>query len=521
MNLSLKNKLLILSLSIALFVPIVGGTAYILTNKVIEQYDKIALVTVPNAEHLGQMDSSFKNMLRFFWRMNLAKDGQEQAELVKKIDTSLANFDLHKKAYESVEFVEGEEELFNAVDKDWKTFLSLFAKLRETPPSEIMNQFDALGIQEKADHFEHSLEKLHHFQMKVAKDRHDLTISIREKNSGILVTITIVALIVAGTAGAFFASNLAKGLQAISNKLAEAGLQVSSSAKQIQGASLDLSQATTEQAASLEETAASLEEINSIIKKNSDTAKDSSNMSYSSKEKAIKGQEVIHKMVNAISEIDESNKHIMSEVEASNKRIEEIIDVISDIAEKTKVINDIVFQTKLLSFNASVEAARAGEQGKGFAVVAEEVGNLAQMSGNASKEISDMLGQSIEKVRSIVFETKSSVKGLVEQGHEKVKVGSEIAVECGHVLEEIVESVSVTTRMSDEISNASSEQAQGVQEITKAVHQLDEVTQKNTHTTQETASAAEHLSTQAESLKSIVENLVITVDGRNTLKKAA
>jgi methyl-accepting chemotaxis protein len=188
--------------------------------------------------------------------------------------------------------------------------------------------------------------------------------------------------------------------------------------------------------------------------------------------------------------------------------------VISDIGDKTKVINDIVFQTKLLSFNASVEAARAGEQGKGFAVVAEEVGNLARMSGNAAKEISDMLDQSILKVRTIVQETKSSVQNLVEQGKSKVASGSEIAKECGHVLEEIVVSVSTVSRMSGEISVASSEQAQGVQEITKAVHQLDEVTQKNSATTHETATAAQHLASQADSLKHIVENLVMTVDGK-------
>jgi methyl-accepting chemotaxis protein len=78
----------------------------------------------------------------------------------------------------------------------------------------------------------------------------------------------------------------------------------------------------------------------------------------------------------------------MNQINYSNEQMSEIVKVIQEIETKTKVINDIVFQTKLLSFNASVEAARAGEQGKGFAVVAEEVGNLAQMSGNAAKEIS-------------------------------------------------------------------------------------------------------------------------------------
>lgn len=102
-------------------------------------------------------------------------------------------------------------------------------------------------------------------------------------------------------------------------------------------------------------------------------------------------------MIHSITEISESNDRIMSQVADGNRKISEIVQVISEIGNKTKVINDIVFQTKLLSFNASVEAARAGEHGKGFAVVAEEVGNLAQMSGNAAKEISDMLNGSVSR----------------------------------------------------------------------------------------------------------------------------
>jgi methyl-accepting chemotaxis protein len=96
----------------------------------------------------------------------------------------------------------------------------------------------------------------------------------------------------------------------------------------------------------------------------------------------------------------------------SNDEISSIVKVIAEIGDKTKVINDIVFQTKLLSFNASVEAARAGEQGKGFAVVAEEVGNLATMSGKAAEEISSMLGDSMGKVELIVMACPMALCGL-------------------------------------------------------------------------------------------------------------
>jgi methyl-accepting chemotaxis protein len=192
----------------------------------------------------------------------------------------------------------------------------------------------------------------------------------------------------------------------------------------------------------------------------------------------------------------------MRDINESNAQIGEIVKVIREIDSKTKVINDIVFQTKLLSFNASVEAARAGEHGKGFAVVAEEVGNLAAMSGGAAEEISSLLESSIQKVESIAGLTKTKVEG-----------GTVVAQDCGSVLDDIVKSVTSVTKMAGEISSACTEQSQGVQEITKAMNQLDQMTQQNAATSEEAASAAEELSAQAESLNSLVRTLTQAVEG--------
>jgi methyl-accepting chemotaxis protein len=204
----------------------------------------------------------------------------------------------------------------------------------------------------------------------------------------------------------------------------------------------------------------------------------------------------------------------MIQVEESNQNLAEIVKVITEIGSKTKIINDIVFQTKLLSFNASVEAARAGEQGKGFAVVAEEVGKLAQMSGAAAKEISDMLDGSIKKVQNIVSETKSKVEALIEQGKEKVTIGTSVAKQCGEALDQMVSSVSEVSRMVSEIAMASQEQAEGVKQINQAMGQLDQTTQQNASGSQETASAAEELSSQADALRAMVIELTQTIEGR-------
>lgn len=328
-----------------------------------------------------------------------------------------------------------------------------------------------------------------------------------------ILTISLSALLACSLLAFFILRALNRAIDKVISNLDDSSNQVTSAAQQIAASSEELSQAATEQAASLEETASSIEEMNSMVQKNSENAQQTASVSGTSKDSADKGKQVVGDMINAIDGINSSNNSIMNQIDDSNRQISEIVQVIAEIGNKTKIINDIVFQTKLLSFNASVEAARAGEHGKGFAVVAEEVGNLAQVSGNAAKEISEMLDGSIQKVEGIVADTTTKVGRLIAEGKEKVETGTRIAQQCGSVLNEIVESVSSVGHMASEISIACQEQSQGVQEITKAMGQLDQVTQENASTSEEAASAAEELSSQAEALREVVQVLIKTVKG--------
>lgn len=231
-----------------------------------------------------------------------------------------------------------------------------------------------------------------------------------------VIVASIAALILGMTLAIMTLKSVTKTIDEVISSLSENSSQVTAAAGQIAASSEELSQSVTEQAASLEETAASIEEMSSMVQKNASNAQEATDLANGSRDNANKGQQVVVNMIHAIDDINTSNKNIMLQINESNQQISEIVNVIKEIATKTKVINDIVFQTKLLSFNASVEAARAGEQGKGFAVVAEEVGSLAQMSGNAADEISVLLDNSIHKVDSIVRSTQEKVEVLIKEG---------------------------------------------------------------------------------------------------------
>jgi methyl-accepting chemotaxis protein len=438
----------------------------------------------------------------------MKKNGELIDDIKKKITGKIESFKM-------IASEEGKKDL-NLLETDlreWKVIDSEMRILGHEGKKKEATDIATGKSREKLEEFENVLNGLVTKNEQLMKQDITETGKLVDSTRNIIFIVSICALLIGGFVAWFIMNMMSMAINKVITSLNESTNQVSSASTQIATSAQELSQATTEQAASLEETAASVEEMSSMITKNSDNAKVASESSHTSQMNAMKGKDTIDEMIQAIDEINESNTKIMDQINHSNDQLGDIVKVISEIETKTKVINDIVFQTKLLSFNASVEAARAGEHGKGFAVVAEEVGNLAAMSGNAAKEISTMLDSSIKKVETIVHETKYSVDKLIAEGKSKVEKGTRVAQSCGVVLEEIVTNINKVNDLAGEISTASEEQAHGINEITKAMHQLDQVTQQNASATEQTASAAEQLSAQAESLKATVGVLVATIHG--------
>lgn len=271
--------------------------------------------------------------------------------------------------------------------------------------------------------------------------------------------------------------------------------------------STKLSSSSHEESSAIAETVSTLTEISTMVNRTKDLANDSLSVTEQSFTNAQIGNQKVLEAKSAINNIGESNEQIIRQVEDSNQKIAQVIDIIKNIGEKTKVINDIVFQTKLLSFNASVEAARAGEQGKGFAVVAEEVGNLASMSGNAAKEISDMLNSSTHTVQQIVNEMQSKVQGLIQDGRTKVNFGNQVIEDCSTQLARVVEDVKTVKSMVHEIANSQVEQSRGLDEISKAMNELDNVSHTNANNAGQISTSTKEIEEHSGLIASDIEYL--------------
>jgi methyl-accepting chemotaxis protein len=185
----------------------------------------------------------------------------------------------------------------------------------------------------------------------------------------------------------------------------------------------------------------------------------------------------------------------MEDIQRSNDEISKLKTVIENVQEKTSIINDIVFQTKLLSFNASVEAARAGEHGKGFAVVAEEVGNLASMSGKASAGIAEIVDGSVGTVQRISEENDRYVKECIENVRSTIDGSNEMSAS------------------SEQLLSSSEEQSRGVKGIESSLLEISRESEKTKQVANKTLEYSNGLKTESESLKKIMIELVTLLDG--------
>lgn len=484
---------------------------------------------LPTTMYRGEMDAAIHTMVMSLLNAySISGDNiKARDEAIKYAEHEVERFKKAEALYEKLKHSETETKLYQPIHDNWpaveKDFEHVVGLLKKHNPNDNEKAKEIIHNELLRDMhvIDQAFEKLDEFQVEELAKEQKHAEAEEQQSYKMIILFSAVGFVIALFFAITIAIRVAKALDSISKSLTESANQVASASTQIASSSEELSQASTEQASSLEETAASLEEISAMITKATDNAQTTATSSGESQQKAEEGRTAADQMLSSMNEISQSNEAIMAQINESNKQMTEIVKVIQDIGNKTKVINEIVFQTKLLSFNASVEAARAGEHGKGFAVVAEEVGNLAQMSGNAAKEISDMLDGSILKVEKIVTDTKTRVESLVEQGKQKVESGINVARQCSDVLNEIVQNVSKVSALSQEISQASKEQAQGVGEINKAMGQLDTVTQQNAATSEEAASAAEQLSAQAETLKTVVHELIVIIQGNDSQEKGA
>ena len=270
--------------------------------------------------------------------------------------------------------------------------------------------------------------------------------------------------------GWFIVRGINKVLSAAVGEMTSGTQQVASASNQVATSAQALSQGATEQAASLEETSASMEEMASMTRKNADNSQTAAGLMAGVDSRVQESNRTLGDMVTAMTGIQESSQQV---------------------AKIIKTIDEIAFQTNILALNAAVEAARAGEAGMGFAVVADEVRNLAQRSAQAARDTAGLIEESITKAQDGARRVEQAVAAIAA----------------------ITESVVAVKTMVEEVSDASRQQTQGIDQVSQAIAQMEKVTQTTAATAEESAAASEELNAQADTAMDVVNRLQALIGG--------
>ena len=471
---------------------------------------KTANFWMPSIQHMADANYFSAGFRRAEYEHILEQDQKGMSKVQDKMKARSEKVITSLEEYEKILTTSEEKEMLKIIKEAWLEYLKESKKVtslsNEGKKDEALLQMR--GDSNKSfDTFATNLEKQIDYSNKGGLNSGKMSSETYLFSRNLIYTILGVLFII----GILLSAYLIKGIQATIQETLKKVLiicdEVSSVAEKLSDASQELSASTSQQASAIQQTASSSEEMTAMVNKTAESAQSAQAITKQSLMAAGEGKKSIIDMANAIHEISLSNEDISSQVEKNNQDLTAIVGMINEINEKTKVINDIVFQTKLLSFNASVEAARAGDSGKGFAVVAEEVGNLADMSGKAALDISKLLETSVQKVSQVADESQRKVATILKRGKDKVDVGVKVAKSCEVNLDQIVEKSNNSLERVIEINEASSQQSIGIHEIGKAIQELNSGIQQTANTTQNVSGSASELKLHTTALKKLVQEL--------------
>lgn len=468
-------------LTVLVLVPIIAFFAanffaYIYFSDLGEQLTKANEVRAPQIQYAGEMVTQSTAIARFIWTAIGTEKMDEKKSVQERLRKSKDSFEAALYEYEKLPQNEQRKLEFEEVKRDWKKISEQFPKIEQGILLDSGNELSefkkylASDIRPLINGIDSKLLKISGERLadmkKVALEERAKIAEIKS----LMLWLSLGLGFAIGTLAFVQINSLIGILKRMSQALIDASLTVKSNTASLATASLQVASSATESASGIEEIVATMEEMNSLVKRGSESFGVAAQLSKDSLHSAVKGEEEIGQLILS-----------MKEIASSSQKISEMLSVIDDIA----------FQTNLLSLNAAVEAARAGEHGKGFAVVADAVRSLAARSAQSAKEIEQMV---------------SITQHNIEVGVKNADRGSE-------VLRLIVNSAEKVGNLTEESTQASQEQALGINQVSLAMNTMDTSVQQNAAAAEEVSASAKVLEDEALQVEGLAQELHVLIYG--------
>lgn len=494
-NMTLKARLILLTVFMLMAITIVGFIGYKTANSYTDDVNEIGKNNVPSLVGLYKIRLGVSSSTTFFYRGMTFENDPKYVEGLKGVLEGFKKADALVeegwKIYTATPQAPEEAAMWKETVADyekWKAVRNKYIDEVITPASQAKDLKDAAVFFAKTGvllgelrpvrvKLEEDIQKIGDWTDKQAGFNVEQGLSNASSAKTFMLTVIIASFIISILIAAVIISVTTRQITQAVQTIHDGSMQISDAADQVASSSTSLAQGASEQASSVEEVSATLEEASAAVSSNTENARQADMLAKSANQAAKEGMVKGDSLVVSMKEVNDSA---------------------TKIAGIVKAIDQIAFQVNLLALNAAVEAARAGEHGLGFAVVADEVRNLAQRAANSAKETAV----------------------VIEEAVAQIKKGSEIANDASSSFRDIDERAKKVSNLIGEVALSSKEQTDAVGQLNIAMSQIDQVTQQVAANSEEAAAAAEELSAQSqaslEAVVSLAKVVGLELDGRHS-----
>ena len=473
---SIRRKVMLGLIALLCLFAVTGAITVLQMNKMGEKATDIKENWLPSVSMLGEVNTLAAYSQKTLNEIGLETDIAEINRLDDNLQEAIREIDLLLQQYETLIASDEEKQLFDQFNQSWEDYKQLLpgvlAVARENDTDRTSDEIQKLNAD--WDSSKETLENLIAVNKTGSETATDESVAIYH-TSFFLIVCVILAAIIIGCLLIFF---ITRDLRNVSNSISQSSQSLASSSEEITASVQEVATGSVHQSNMVNNITDMISQMNAAISQIASHIDQTSSLVSQTSSVAASGGTLMNNAMEGMQNISQKVHYLLDH----SRKVDLIVTTIKDIAD----------QTKLLALNASIEAARAGEHGRGFAVVADSVGKLANQSGEATKEI-------IQLVQSMQESTQDAV--------ETVRSGNELIARAGESFTEIIRYVSDSSERITEVAANSEQQAAQVNEILQAAQNIAAVTEQTSASTEETAAATEELANMAERLNQLITKL--------------